>query len=93
MSARRPSQGIRVIKMDQPPAGPFTGTILGYFGAEVIKVELPTGNPICEWREVRGGTSLWYYSLARNKKSAALDLKTERERELACQPIAKADVV
>ena len=37
-NAERPLEGIRVIEMGQLLAGPFTGTILAYFGAEVIKV-------------------------------------------------------
>lgn len=63
----RPLDGLRVIEMGQLLAGPFTGTILAYFGAEVIKVEPPGGDPIRGWREVRNGTSLWYRSLGRNK--------------------------
>ena len=56
----RPLAGLRVIEIGQLLAGPFTGTILGYFGAEVIKVEPPeVGDPIRGWREVRDGTSLW----------------------------------
>ena len=39
----RPLEGLRVIEMGQLLAGPFTGTILAYFGAEVIKVEPPGG--------------------------------------------------
>jgi len=93
MRSSRPLEGIRVIEMGQLLAGPFTGTILGYFGAEVIKVEPPTGDPIRSWREVKDGTSLWYHSLARNKKSVTLDLKSERGRELAYQLLTKADVV
>ena len=71
----RPLEGLRVIEMGQLLAGPFTGTILAYFGAEVIKVEPPGGDPIRGWREVRDGTSLWYRSLGRNKKSVTLDLE------------------
>jgi crotonobetainyl-CoA:carnitine CoA-transferase CaiB-like acyl-CoA transferase len=89
----RPLQGLRVIEMGQLLAGPFTGTILAYFGAEVIKVEPPGGDPIRGWRELRDGTSLWYRSLGRNKKSVTLDLKSERGRELAGQLIDGADVV
>jgi crotonobetainyl-CoA:carnitine CoA-transferase CaiB-like acyl-CoA transferase len=74
-------------------AGPFTGTILGYFGAEVIKVEPPGGDPIRGWRVVRDGMSLWYRSLGRNKKSVTLDLKSERGRELVMELLATADVV
>jgi crotonobetainyl-CoA:carnitine CoA-transferase CaiB-like acyl-CoA transferase len=89
----RPLDGLRVIEMGQLLAGPFTGTILGYFGAEVIKVEPPGGDPIRGWRLVRDGTSLWYRSLGRNKKSVTLDLKSDRGRELAGQLIETADVV
>ena len=45
MSGSRPLEGLRVIELGQLLAGPFAGTILGYFGAEVIKVEPPTGDP------------------------------------------------
>ncbi|GIR91807.1 MAG: hypothetical protein CM15mP92_2710 [Halieaceae bacterium] len=70
MSQSRPLEGLRVVELGQLLAGPFAGTILGYFGAEVIKVEPPTGDPIRQWREVRNGMSLWYHSLARNKKAS-----------------------
>ncbi len=89
----RPLAGLRVIEMGQLLAGPFTGTILAYFGAEVIKLEPPDGDPIRGWRLVRDGTSLWYRSLGRNKKSVTLDLKSERGRELAAQLIDTADVL
>ena len=82
-----------MIEMGQLLAGPFTGTILAYFGAEVIKVEPPGGDPVRGWRLLRNGTSLWYRSLGRNKKSVTLDLKTERGRELALELLAVADVV
>jgi crotonobetainyl-CoA:carnitine CoA-transferase CaiB-like acyl-CoA transferase len=89
-----PLAGIRVLELGQLLAGPFTGSILGYFGAEVIKIESPDGgDPIRGWREVQDGTSLWWYSLGRNKKSVAIDLKTDQGRVLAKQLIANADVV
>ena len=91
--AARPLEGLRVIELGQLLAGPFTGTILGYFGAEVIKVEPPAGDPIRGWRVVRDGMSLWYRSLGRNKKSVTLDLKSERGRELVMELLATADVV
>jgi crotonobetainyl-CoA:carnitine CoA-transferase CaiB-like acyl-CoA transferase len=89
----RPLEGLRVIEMGQLLAGPFTGTILAYFGAEVIKVEPPGGDPIRGWREVRDGTSLWYRSLGRNKKSVTLDLKSEQGRGLVLKLLETADVV
>jgi crotonobetainyl-CoA:carnitine CoA-transferase CaiB-like acyl-CoA transferase len=92
-TAQRPLDGLRVIEMGQLLAGPFTGTILAYFGAEVIKIEPPGGDPIRRWREMRGDTSLWYYSLGRNKKSVTLDLSRERGRDLALRLLDDADVV
>ena len=90
----RPLDGIRVIELGQLLAGPFTGSILGYFGAEVIKVEPPgAGDPIRGWRIVENGTAHWYRSLGRNKKSVTLDLKTERGRELVKELLKTADVV
>ncbi|MHA7817140.1 MAG: CaiB/BaiF CoA transferase family protein [Pseudohaliea sp.] len=89
----RPLEGLRVIELGQLLAGPFTGTILAYFGAEVIKVEPPGGDPIRGWREVKGGTSLWYRSLGRNKKSVTLDLRNERGRALALSLLDGADVL
>ncbi|PLW83184.1 carnitine dehydratase [Kineobactrum sediminis] len=89
----RPLDGVRVIELGQLLAGPFTATILGYFGAEVIKVEPPGGDPVRGWRIIRDGTSLWYRSLGRNKKSVTLDLKSERGRELVLQLLDTADVL
>ncbi len=89
-----PLAGIRVVEMGQLLAGPFCGCMLGYFGAEVIKVEPPNGgDPMRGWRHVEEGTSLWWHSLGRNKKSVTLDLKTAKGAELARQLIDGADVV
>ena len=90
----RPLEGIRVIEIGQLLAGPFTGCILGYFGAEVIKIEPPEGgDPIRGWRVVEDGTSLWWHSLGRNKKSVTLDLREPQGRDIAKQLIDSADVV
>ena len=56
-------------------------------------MEPPGGDPVRGWRLLRDGTSLWYRSLGRNKKSVTLDLKSDRGRELAGQLIDTADVV
>ncbi len=94
MSNSGPLAGYRVIELGQLLAGPFAGCILGYFGAEVIKIEPPDGgDPIRGWREVKDGTSLWWYSLARNKKSVTIDLKSIKGVELVKQLINSADVV
>jgi crotonobetainyl-CoA:carnitine CoA-transferase CaiB-like acyl-CoA transferase len=89
----KPLQGLRVIELGQLLAGPFAGCMLGYFGAEVIKVEPPGGDPIRNWRELKDGTSLWWRSLARNKKCISVDLKTEDGRDLVRQLLVTADIV
>ena len=94
MKSSGPLAGYRVIELGQLLAGPFAGCMLGYFGAEVIKIEPPDGgDPIRRWREMRGDTSLWWRSLARNKKSVTIDLKTEKGVDLVRRLIQQADVV
>ncbi len=94
MSKAGPLQGYRVIELGQLLAGPFAGCMLGYFGAEVIKIEPPTGgDPIRRWREMQDDTSLWWRSIGRNKKSVTIDLKSNRGVALVKQLINSADVV
>ncbi|NQZ08375.1 MAG: CoA transferase [Algicola sp.] len=92
---KRPLDGIRVIEVGQLLAGPFCGSMLAYFGAEVIKIEPPgKGDPIRGWRALDdSGTSFWWRSLGRNKKSVTLDLRQAKGCELARQLIDSADVV
>jgi crotonobetainyl-CoA:carnitine CoA-transferase CaiB-like acyl-CoA transferase len=93
--APRPLDGIRVVEVGQLLAGPFAGTLLGYFGAEVIKVEPPqTGDPIRGWRLLdESGTSFWWRSLGRNKKSVTANLRSERGRAVVRKLVESADVV
>ena len=94
MDFNGPLSGYRVIELGQLLAGPFAGCMLGYFGAEVIKIESPNGgDPIRNWRQMKDGTSLWWYSLARNKKSVTIDLKTKAGIALVKQLINSADIV
>ena len=93
-AVKKPLSGYRVIELGQLLAGPFAGSLLAYFGAEVIKVEPPGGgDPLRNWRVVKDGTSLWWRSLGRNKKCITLDLKTEKGGELVAQLIDGADVL
>ena len=94
MNQSRPLDGIKVLEMGQLLAGPFASCLLGYFGAEIIKVESPqTGDPIRSWRVLDEGTSLWWRSLARNKKCITLNLKEQRGRELARRLADQSDVL
>ncbi len=83
-----------MIELGQLLAGPFAGCLLAYFGAEVIKIEPPEGgDPIRRWRVLEDGTSLWWRSLARNKKSVTINLKSEQGVALVRDLINDADVV
>ena len=92
-NSSRPLEGVRVVEMGQLLAGPFCGTLLAYYGAEVIKIEPRGGDPIRTWRETRDGVSFWWYSVGRNKKSVTLDLKSDEGRDLARRLIDTADVL
>ena len=91
----KPLEGVRVLEMGQLMAGPFAGTILAYYGAEVIKIEPPkTGDPVRVWRGVDSdGTSLWWRSLGRNKKCITVDLRKEEGRVIARELAWRCDVV
>lgn len=91
---KRPLEGIRVVECGHIVAGPFAGTILSYFGAEVIKIEPPTGDQVRDYRELdETNTSLWWYSIGRNKRSVAIDLKQEQGRALIRELITSSDVL
>ena len=91
-----PLEGIRVIDFSRIIAGPFCAQYLADLGAEVIKVERPgTGDDArqysfpAEW----GGTGTIYLSFNRGKRSIALDLERQAERDIAQMLIAGADVL
>lgn len=90
-----PLTGLRVIEFGQLLAGPYVGTLLGDFGADVIKVEAPpAGDPMRDWGRLRHNEhSLWWSIVARNKRSVTLNLRTEQGQALAADLCASADVV
>jgi crotonobetainyl-CoA:carnitine CoA-transferase CaiB-like acyl-CoA transferase len=89
-----PLKGLRVLELGQMIAGPFASAMLAGFGAEVIKVERPkTGDPLRHWRKLHNGTSLWWLSMGRNKKSITLDLNHPKGQELARRLAGKVDIV
>jgi len=81
--------------MGQLIAGPFAGQMLASYGAEVVKIEPPgRGDPLRRWRQLdAAGTSYWWRSIARNKRSVTLDLSVQAGRDIACQLIEQCDVL
>ncbi|MFQ5524710.1 MAG: CaiB/BaiF CoA transferase family protein [Thermoanaerobaculia bacterium] len=86
---------MKVLEMGQLMAGPFAGTLLGYFGAEVIKIEPPgKGDAVRGWRVLDdSGTAVWWYTLGRNKKCITLNLREEEGRRLARRLADQVDVL
>jgi Predicted acyl-CoA transferases/carnitine dehydratase len=75
-------------------AAPTAGRLLAEFGAEVIKVELPrVGDEVRTWRLFRGDTSMMWRTIARNKKSVTIDMRTPEGSDLVRRLVSRVDVV
>lgn len=93
-AGRRPLDGVRVIDLGTILAGPFGATLLGEFGAEIIKVEMPgAGDPLRGSGPIYEGLSFQWLTEARNKKSVTIDLRRPKGQEIVRQLVAKSDVV
>src|SRR3954467_8456943 len=90
-----PLTGVRVIEFGQLLAGPFVGTLLGDFGADVVKIEAPPGgDAMRDWGRLRHRDhSLWWSILARNKRSVTLNLREADGQRIAMRLCESADVV
>src|SRR6516164_6859878 len=89
-----PLEGIKVIELGALIAGPYAASLLAQFGAEVIKIEAPDGgDPLRTWRLLHQGTSLWWYSQSRNKKSVTLNLKDLRAQDIVLTLVKDAAIV
>ena len=87
-------RGVRVIELGSLIAGPYAAGLLAQFGAEVIKIEPPgEGDPLRKWRKLHDGTSLWWYSQSRNKKSVTVNLKAPAGQALVRDLVKSADIV
>jgi crotonobetainyl-CoA:carnitine CoA-transferase CaiB-like acyl-CoA transferase len=95
VGSTRPLAGKRVLDCATFIAGPTCATVLGEFGAEVIKVELPgVGCPLRQFGTItKIGMSLPWLSEARNKKSLTLDLRTPEGAAILKQLAGKSDVL
>jgi succinyl-CoA:(S)-malate CoA-transferase subunit B len=93
--AELPLAGIRVIDVATVIAGPYCASILGEFGAEVLKVEHPVGGDALRrfGTPTQRGDTLTWLSEARNKKSVTLDLRRAEGVELFKKLIAKTDIL
>ncbi|MEM6849827.1 MAG: CoA transferase [Pseudomonadota bacterium] len=91
----QPLASLRVLDVSQVMAGPFCCRVLADLGADVIKVEPPAGDQARRAMEFRlkGEDSPGFYALNRNKRSIALDLKTESGLTVFKRLVAEADIM
>ena len=92
-----PLAGIRILDLTLALAGPLCTQRLGDMGAEIIKIEGPKRGDFTRtalMRDVRlGGEATTFLSVNRNKRSLAIDLKTEKGKALFLRLVAESDVV
>ncbi len=90
----RPLAGVRVLDLSRLLPGPFASLVLADLGASVDKIEDPgAGDYLRAMPPLRGDTSSMFLALNRNKRSACLDLKTEKGREALLKMAAHYDVL
>lgn len=93
-SASGPLAGIRVLDVGTMIAGPVAATLLGDFGAEVVKVEQPgTGDPMRQIGPFANEESLWWNVEGRSKRSITIDLRITEGQALFRRLVEHADVV
>ncbi|KAJ5677121.1 CoA-transferase family III domain-containing protein [Penicillium maclennaniae] len=98
-----PLVGVKILDLTRVLAGPFCTQILADYGADVIKVENPNGGDDTRlwreageeaiWRPEASNTSIYFNTINRNKRSIAVNLKTEGGRKIILSLVRKVDVV
>ena len=88
--AKGPLDGMRVLDLSRLVAGNMLSLQLGDFGADVIKIEPPEGDPLRAWRD--GGEQLFWKTYSRNKMSVVMNLRLDAAREALLRLVETADV-
>jgi crotonobetainyl-CoA:carnitine CoA-transferase CaiB-like acyl-CoA transferase len=89
-----PLRGLRVVDAATLAAGPMVATVLGEYGAHVIKVEQPgVGDPLRTWGAQKDGIGLFWKSMGRNKQCVTLDLRAADGQEVFHRLLDVTDVV
>jgi formyl-CoA transferase len=94
IKSRGPLEGIRILDLSTVIAAPYGAALLGDFGAEVIKIEMPeVGDPLRNLGPYYKGEGLRWPGMSRNKKSITLDLRQEEGKEILRKLVSKSDMV
>ena len=93
LAEKQPLAGLRVLDLGNMVAASYCSRMFADFGADVIKVELPRGDPMRGWRSHHNGMSLFWALLGRNKRTLTLNLRDPMGQEIARKLAAKCDIV
>src|SRR5579883_755333 len=88
-------EGIKIVDLTEYLSGPYCTMMLADLGADVIKIEEPgRGDGSRQWGPpFLGGESAYFLSVNRNKRSLALNLKSEQGREVLTKLVSESDVL
>ena len=89
----QPLSGVKVVEFCTTAAGPFCAMLLADMGADVIKIEPPSGDGLRQWPPITNGFSENFASVNRNKRSMVLDLKLPADAETARRLVLDSDVL
>lgn len=90
---KAPLEGIRVLDAATLFAGPMMAMFLGDFGADVIKIEHPKGDPVRTHGHSKEGVGLWWKMIGRNKRAVTLNLSAPEGQEILLELVKTADVL
>jgi crotonobetainyl-CoA:carnitine CoA-transferase CaiB-like acyl-CoA transferase len=91
---RAPLAGLRVLDLSTMIAAPMAATLLGDYGAEVVKVEMPgAGDHVRRFGAQKNGQGLYWKTLSRGKQSVSLDLRRQEGKELLLRWVEQFDVL
>jgi crotonobetainyl-CoA:carnitine CoA-transferase CaiB-like acyl-CoA transferase len=85
--------GLRVLEIGHFVAAPFCTRLLADLGADVIKIEPRSGDPVRQWGEMVNGRSLWWSMHGRNKRSVTVELKSSKGRAIVLSLVKHCDVL
>jgi crotonobetainyl-CoA:carnitine CoA-transferase CaiB-like acyl-CoA transferase len=85
--------GIRVIEAATLFAGPLAAMLLGDFGADIIKIEHPKGDPVRNHGYQKDGINLWWKMISRNKRAVSLNLSQPEAQAMMRELLKQADVL
>ena len=92
--SKLPLKDIRVIDLATVVAAPFAATLLGDFGAEVIKIENPAlPDAIRAWGVLKGGIQPWWSVVSRNKLPVTLNLRAPEGAKIFTDLLLKSDIL